>query len=127
MKTIKLNRVAREGKAVRGIMTFELQDNLEQPVTRTCDTIENADFIIPAGTYPIERTWSPKFKKCFPEILEVPDRTGIRIHKGSLPEHSQGCVLTDMIGMSRLNIFFNILDEKEDEKACIEITEEFAA
>ena len=75
--------------------------------TRTISTIENADCLIPAGIYPLRRTWSPRFKKLMPIIDEVPDREGIRIHLGTKPEHSSGCVLTDADGMDLINVLFN--------------------
>ena len=88
----------------------------------TCRTLENADFIIPAGTYPLERTWSPKFKKHLPLVCDVPEREGIRIHKGTIPEHSQGCILTDIAGMAYLDVLFNQIELfNEDEKVQIEI------
>ena len=36
---------------------------------------------------------SPKFKRLLPIVQNVPQRSGIRIHRGSKPEHSTGCVL----------------------------------
>jgi hypothetical protein len=70
-------------------------------------TLENADFIIPAGIYPLNRTWSPKFKKLLPIVENVPDREGIRIHMGTKPEHSEGCILVDYACMANLNVLFN--------------------
>ena len=102
MKTITLTRNTIDGKAVNGTLSFELDGK-----TLNFPSLENADFLIPAGTYPVERTWSPKFKKLMPLIQNVPDREGIRIHRGNLPEHSHGCILTDMAGMSFLQVMFN--------------------
>ena len=104
MRKITLVRKAPQGKAVPGIISFDLN---EGPFS--FQTLENADFLIPEGEYPIEWTWSPKFKKPLPEILNVPDRSGIRIHRGTLPEHSKGCILTDMAGMAHLQVFFNLI------------------
>jgi hypothetical protein len=70
-------------------------------------TLENADFIIPVGTYPLNRTWSPKFKKLLPIVENVPDREGIRIHMGTKPEHSEGCILTNYACMANINVLFN--------------------
>jgi len=95
------------GKAVTGTLNFRLP-NSEEPTT--VPTLENADHLIPEGTYPVERTWSPKFKKFLPELIDVPDRFGIRIHRGSLPEHSRGCILLDMNGMAYLNTLFNQIE-----------------
>ena len=58
-----------------------------------CDTLENADYLIPALIYRITVTLSPKFKRLLPLINQVPGRSGIRFHRGSLPEHSKGCIL----------------------------------
>ena len=126
MKTIKLIRENKAGNAVYGNMSFEMLNRNYENETFTQPTLENADFIIPAGTYPVERTWSPRLKKALPEILDVPDRTGIRIHMGSKPEHSKGCILVDMLGMSNINCLLNQLEENEDEKVQIEIVEHFA-
>jgi len=104
MRKITLVRKDPQGKAVPGIISFDLN---EGPFS--FQTLENADFIIPEGEYPIDWTWSPKFKKPLPEILDVPDRSGIRIHRGTLPEHSKGCILTDMAGMAHLQVFFNLI------------------
>ena len=95
----------------------------------TLPTLENADFLIPAGTYPVERTWSPRFQKFLPEILDVPDRFGIRMHRGTIPEHSKGCILLDLAGMTYVDTLFNQLDKyyEEDEKVQIEITDSDAA
>ena len=92
-------------------------------------TLENADYLIPAGTYPVERTFSRKFQKFLPEILDVPDRFGIRMHRGTKPEHSQGCILLDMAGMTYVDTLFNQLDKyyEEDEKVQIEIIDSDAA
>ena len=94
-------------KAVTGTLTFPLL-NREEPMTYP--SLENADYLIPEGTYKVERTWSPKFKKFLPELIDVPDRYGVRIHRGSLPEHSRGCILLNLAGMSNLDILFNQLE-----------------
>ncbi len=75
------------------------------------------------AVYKVERTWSPKFRKFLPELLEVPERTGIRIHRGTLPEHSKGCILLDMTGMANLDILFNQISVFEiDEEVFITVT-----
>ena len=84
MATIHLKRVSREGKAVRGMMRVNGRD---------IATLENADYIIPVGTYPVLVTFSPRFKRMLPLIGNVPGRSGIRFHRGTRPEHSKGCIL----------------------------------
>ena len=58
-----------------------------------CNTLERVGYQIPALCYPVRVTQSPKFKRLLPIVQNVPQRSGIRIHRGSKPEHSSGCVL----------------------------------
>jgi len=48
---------------------------------------------IPAGTYRVEATYSPRFKKTMTEIQNVPGFQGIRIHQGITAADSLGCPL----------------------------------
>ena len=75
MQIIHLIRKSKDGKAVRGVMRVD---------GREIATIENDDYIIPCGTYPVRVTWSPKFKRMLPILLNVPGRSGIRVHRGYL-------------------------------------------
>ena len=126
MLTLTLTRNRKNGNAVYGKMIVPLSQkpvrdkygDLVKENDATIDTLENADFIIPAGTYRLKHTWSPRFKKFLPILLNVPDREGIRIHRGTLPEHSRGCILTNVYGMSILTMFINRLEipgERDDE------------
>lgn len=55
---------------------------------------------IPAGTYRVKWTWSPSFRKYTYQIMNVPGRSGIRIHAanyfgdkgGPLYSQVEGCV-----------------------------------
>ena len=58
-----------------------------------CNTLERKGYEIPALCYPVRVTMSPHFKRLLPIVQNVPQRSGIRIHRGSKPEHSNGCVL----------------------------------
>ena len=66
-----------------------------------CDTIEDevreekifGVTAIPYGKYTVELSQSPKFKRELPLILDVPNFTGIRIHRGNTAEDSHGCIL----------------------------------
>ena len=84
MVTIHLTRISQEGKAVYGRMYIEGQE---------IATLENADYIIPNGTYEVRVTYSPRFKRMLPLVEQVPGRSGIRFHRGTKPEHSKGCIL----------------------------------
>ena len=48
---------------------------------------------IPYGKYKVILSYSPKFKRELPEILEVPNFQGIRIHRGNKISDTLGCVL----------------------------------
>lgn len=117
MRVAVLTRKKTEGKAVLGTMAIPYND-----ATYLADTIENADFLIPEGEYVLDITWSPKFKKPLPQIMDVPDRDGIRIHMGTKPEHSTGCVLVNFRAMQIVNSFIKVTQYlEEDEKAIIRI------
>ena len=74
-----------------------------------CNTLERVGYQIPALCYHVAVTQSPKFKRRLPIVQNVPRlpiggtpsnspsplayRTGIRIHRGTKPEHSTGCIL----------------------------------
>ena len=57
-----------------------------------CTAIENLKHSVPSGTYPLDFTYSPKFK-CKLPLLIVPHRSGIRIHAGNTSRDSSGCIL----------------------------------
>ena len=115
MRKITLIRMHKAGLAVTGELSFEMHNRQYDTETFTQPTLENANFLIPPGTYPVVVSWSPKFKKFLPEIQNVPDRTGIRIHRGSLITHSKGCILLDLVGMSNINVLFNQLKFQEED------------
>ena len=48
---------------------------------------------IPYGTYEIKWTYSPRFKKYTPQLMNVPSFEGIRIHSGNSSDHTEGCLL----------------------------------
>lgn len=88
-----LIRKAAEGKAVRGKLYVIPPSGKESQLSFFRNTLENSDFLIPAGTYKVQVTMSPKFKRLLPILLNVPGRSGIRFHRGTRPEHSRGCIL----------------------------------
>lgn len=48
---------------------------------------------IPRGRYRVVLTWSPKFKRVLPLLLEVPYFEGVRMHRGNTEKDSLGCII----------------------------------
>ena len=48
---------------------------------------------IPYGTYEIKWTYSPRFKKYTPQLINVPSFEGIRIHAGNTSADTEGCLI----------------------------------
>ena len=107
-----------------------------------CDTLEDrvrpegekvyGKTAIPEGTYEVKLTYSPRFKKILPEILNVPNFSGIRIHTGTSSKDTEGCILVgtwdgkkeDWISDSKIafNKLMSLLQEATDKKEPITIT-----
>ena len=95
----KLIRKAPENKAVRGTL-YSVEHRYsgsageyKEYLTPICDTLENTDYLVPALCYKVAVTKSPHFGRLLPVLQQVPNRFGIRFHRGTRPEHSKGCIL----------------------------------
>ena len=88
---IKLIRNQAQGNAITGRLVIDGR--------WYCNTLERVGYQIPALCYHVAVTQSPKFKRLLPLVTGVPRtgdkamRQGIRIHRGTKPEHSTGCIL----------------------------------
>jgi hypothetical protein len=51
---------------------------------------------IPTGEYSIQITYSPKYKRDVPQVMNVKGYSGIRIHSGNTAGDSEGCLLPGM-------------------------------
>ena len=121
---IKLIRNEPQGSAITGRLVINGR--------WFCNTLERLGYQIPALCYHVAVTMSPKFKRLLPIVRNVPQtppnlpfrgeeihtkdelpplkegqgrvRTGIRIHRGSKPEHSTGCILVVADNMTPPNL-----------------------
>lgn len=52
---------------------------------------------IPRGKYKVIVTFSNRFQRPLPEVLDVPGYTGVRFHGGNKAEDSEGCILIGQV------------------------------
>ena len=72
---------------------------------------------IPEGSYEVQTSFSNRFQKTMPILLNVPAFEGVRIHAGNFAKDTEGCLLLgtgftkDMVTDSRIAFesFFNKL------------------
>lgn len=131
---LTLNRIFLGSSATIGELLINdkhLCDTLEDRVRPEGEKIYGKT-AIPEGTYEMVLSYSPRFKKILPEILNVPNFTGIRIHCGNSSADSSGCVLVgtwdgekeDWVGNSRIafNELMSLLQKAANNKEKITIT-----
>ena len=65
------------------------------PKGKSCECKEKVygKTCIPNGTYTVVLSYSNRFKRVLPELLDVPHFLGIRIHAGNASKDSSGCIL----------------------------------
>ena len=102
---IKVNRIARKDGYTVGRMSLNNKyfcDTLEDTGRGLADTMQvneilakkvKAQTAIPTGKYDVILTFSPKFKRVLPLLLNVKCYEGVRIHAGNSAEDTEGCLL----------------------------------
>ena len=131
---LKLNRIFLGSSATIGELYIDkkyIADTLEDRVRPEGEKVYGKT-AIPEGTYEIKLTYSPRFKKILPEILNVPNFSGIRIHSLNKAEESEGCIGvgewngkdTNWISNSRIafNELMSLLQKAANNKEKITIT-----
>ena len=65
------------------------------PKGKSCECKEKVygKTCIPNGTYTVVLSYSNRFKRVLPELLDVPHFLGIRMHAGNSSADSSGCIL----------------------------------
>jgi hypothetical protein len=86
---------------------------------------------ISEGIYQVDVTFSARFKRLLPELRDVPNFQGVRIHPGNTDADTEGCILVgqtkarDFIGNSRAafaKLFPRIEAARKNGKIFIEVT-----
>ena len=127
---LKLNRIALRKTYTIGKLYIDGKyfcDTLEDTVrdTNKSGKFDNGEkkvkgkTAIPYGTYEIKWTYSPRFKKYTPQLMNVPQFEGIRIHAGNSSTDTEGCLLlgeNKKVGMvlnsrATINKFYQIIKE----------------
>ena len=128
---LKLRRTTFTGRSTIGELSvdgafecFTLED-MVRPVKVPGTTA------ISEGVYVVSVSFSDRFKRPLPEVHDVPNFTGVRIHPGNTDADTEGCILvgqtedTDFIGNSRAafnRLFPKIQAAAQKEKIFLEVT-----
>ena len=105
-----------------------------------CDTLEDkvrpfgekvfGETAIPSGTYKIVISFSQRFQRRLPLLLNVPMFDGIRIHPGNTAVDTHGCILVGVndvkgeIHQSKFTFYqlFKLMEDSKQTEFEIEIT-----
>jgi hypothetical protein len=131
---LKLNRIFKTNTFTIGELYINekyVTDTLEDRVRPEGEKVYGKT-AIPEGTYEVKLTHSPRFKKILPEILNVPNFSGIRIHTGNSSKDTEGCIIVgtwdgekeDWVGSSKIAFdeLMTLLEEATNNKEKVTIT-----
>lgn len=104
----------------------------DTPKGKSCECKEKVygKTCIPNGTYTVVLSYSNRFKRVLPELLDVPHFLGIRIHSGNSSKDTEGCIILgtkskgDWVTASRVafNKVYTLLQKAVANKEEITIT-----
>lgn len=139
---IQVNRIARKEGYTIGRMSLygeyfcdTLEDtdrglNSSMQVDEILAKKVKAETAIPTGKYDVILTFSPRFKRLLPLLLNVPGYQYIRVHNGNRPYSTEGCLLVGenkakgqvLNSRATLEKLMSVLLECEKRKEKISIT-----
>lgn len=139
---ILVNRTARKEGYTIGRMSLNgvyFCDTLEDTDRGLSSTMSSDEILskkrkgitaIPTGKYDVILTFSPKFKRVLPLLLNVPGYQFIRMHQGNLVSSTEGCLLVGenkikgqlLNSRATLEKLMSVLLECEKRKEKISIT-----
>lgn len=102
---IRVKRIARKDGYTIGRMSLNNEyfcDTLEDTDRGLKSTMSEEEILskkrkgitaIPTGKYDVILTFSPRFKRVLPLLLNVKCYEGVRIHAGNTAEDTEGCLL----------------------------------
>jgi hypothetical protein len=104
---ILINRVAKTPNATLG--------TLEIPNVFRCYTLEDVErdqkikgkTAIPKGRYQVILSYSPRFGRMMPLLLNVPNFDGVRIHSGNDSGDTEGCLLVGFVMDAKSEVILN--------------------
>ena len=102
---LNVKRIARKDGYTIGCLFINNEyfcDTLEDTDRGLKDTMQvdeilakkvKAETAIPTGKYDVILTFSPRFKRVLPLLLNVKEYEGVRIHAGNTNKDTEGCLL----------------------------------
>jgi hypothetical protein len=125
---IQLRRFLSDARGTLGILKYgnNYWYSLELPYINNEHNISS----IPTGEYELKWTFSNKYQREMYQVMNVPNRNGIRIHSGNYINDSLGCILLGQgsdifnerlqVNNSRIAVQqFEELLNKKSERICI--------
>lgn len=92
-QTYTIGKLYIDGKYFCDTLEDTVRDTNKSGKFDNCEKKIKGKTAIPYGTYEIKWTYSPRFKKYTPQLMNVPSFEGIRIHSGNSSTDTEGCLL----------------------------------